>query len=219
MKPLLAIFAHPDDEAFGPGGFIALEAKKRDVYLVCVTDGSAGKNSLHTKDTLTLTRKKELKKSAKILGIKYVEFLDYHDGTLCNALYHEIAAKIQKFIDEISPNMLLTFEPRGVSGHIDHIAVSMICSFLFRQNKKIRSLYFYAVPEARQELDRRENYFIYSPKGYGDHEIHKTVKTDQVWDKKKRAMLAHASQKHDYNTILTHIEHLPKEEHFLIDKR
>ena len=43
MKPLVCIFAHPDDEAFGPGGTIAKFAKKRPVYLICATKGESGK--------------------------------------------------------------------------------------------------------------------------------------------------------------------------------
>lgn len=225
MKALLSIFAHPDDEAFGPGGFIALEAKRRDVHLVCVTDGAAGKNSLDsknshsTKEELAKIRKRELLKSFRILGVKTVHFLEYEDGSLNNSVYHEIARKIQPVIDDIRPESLLTFEPRGVSGHIDHITVSMISSYLFRENKIIQSLYFYAVPDSRQEFERRDNYFIYFPKGYQDHEIHKTVNTESVWNIKKKAMLAHASQAHDSSAILGRIEKLPKEEHFIIESR
>lgn len=225
MKPLLAVFAHPDDEAFGPAGFIALEAKRRFVHLVCVTNGAAGKNSLEgkekecTEEKLTEIRKKELQKSASILGVKSVQFLEYKDGSLCNGLYHEIAEKIQKIIDDIQPESILTFEQKGLSGHIDHITVSMICSYLFRQNKKIQSLYLYAIPESRQDMKRTKNYFIYYPKGYRDEEIHKTVSTESVWMIKKKAMLAHASQKHDSSAILGRIEKLPKEEHFIIEKR
>jgi len=43
MKPLVCIFAHPDDEAFGPGGTIAKFAKQRPVYLICATKGESGK--------------------------------------------------------------------------------------------------------------------------------------------------------------------------------
>lgn len=224
MRPLLAIFAHPDDEAFGPAGFIALEARKRDVHLVCVTNGAAGKNSLEKKShsvkkELTDIRTQELRKSASILGVKSITFLGYEDGSLANNIYHEIATKIDSLVISIKPEILLTYEPKGISGHLDHIAVSMISSFVFRENRTVSKIFYYAVPEDRQEQARRETYFIFYPKGYKSHEMHLCVKTDSVWDLKKRAMFAHASQKHDSAAILDRIEKLPKEEHFIIESR
>ena len=42
-RTLLAVFAHPDDESFGPGGTLARYAAEGvDVWLVCGTDGDAG---------------------------------------------------------------------------------------------------------------------------------------------------------------------------------
>lgn len=51
-QKLVAIFAHPDDEAFGPGGTLALYAKTHDTYLICVTHGEAGHH--HNGDTTGL---------------------------------------------------------------------------------------------------------------------------------------------------------------------
>ena len=42
-RSLLAVFAHPDDESFGPGGTLAKYAAEGvEVWLVCGTDGDAG---------------------------------------------------------------------------------------------------------------------------------------------------------------------------------
>src|SRR6185436_20606573 len=103
MKSVVAVFAHPDDEAFGSAGTLALLAKEREVYLICVTDGSAGMNSSKKTKALAEIRQEELLNSAKVLGIKEVFFLDYKDGSLSNNLYHEIADKIQKILEEIKP--------------------------------------------------------------------------------------------------------------------
>ena len=98
MKPIVGVFAHPDDEAFGPGGTLASFAKERDVYTICVTNGDAGQNSSGKTKELAQIRRDELLASAEVLGIKKVFFLDYKDGTLCNNLYHEIAGKIQTIL-------------------------------------------------------------------------------------------------------------------------
>jgi len=71
-KNIFCIFAHPDDEAFGPSGIIAKWAEENNVYLICVTDGSHPNGG---KKKLDKVRRKELLVSAKILGVKKVFFL------------------------------------------------------------------------------------------------------------------------------------------------
>lgn len=213
-KTVVCIFAHPDDEALGPGGTIALLAEKNDVFIICVTDGDAGQVSIAPKEQLGEVRRQELKKSAAILGVKDVFFLGYHDGSLNNNLYHEIAAKIQQKLEAVQPSQLLTFEPRGVSGHLDHIAVSMIASFVFQKLPFISEIWYYAVNKNFQK--EREKYFIYFPVGYEEHEVDRVIKTDTVWKQKVRAMKQHASQIDDVESVLSRQTQLPKEEYFLI---
>ena len=154
MKPVvIAIFAHPDDEAFGPGGTLATFAKTDDVYIITVTGGEAGKNSLSkSNQTLSNIRKQELLNSAKILGVKKVFFLGFKDGTLSNNLYHKIAAKIEKKLTRLKPNIVITFEPGGVSGHLDHIATHFITTFVIKKLKKTPELWYYFVPDTHRAL-------------------------------------------------------------------
>ena len=72
---IVGIFAHPDDEAFGPSGTLALLAKENDVYLICATNGDAASGKPDPK--LAEIRQKELLASANVLGIKKVYFLDF----------------------------------------------------------------------------------------------------------------------------------------------
>ena len=94
-KTILAVFAHPDDESFGPAGTIAKWSKDNDIYLVVVTDGrhGLGKEKFGP-EKLKELRKKETLEAAKILGIKKVHFLDFEDGALSNNLYHNVAKKL-----------------------------------------------------------------------------------------------------------------------------
>jgi|SRR5579885_1826396 len=216
MKPLVAVFAHPDDEAFGPGGTLAKFAKKRDVYIICVTNGDAGQNSSKKTKELGQIRKEEMLASTKILGVKKVFFLGYKDGTLCNNLYHEIAEKIEKSIKPLQPEILLTFEPRGVSGHIDHMAVSMITSYVFERSDFVKQLWYYCASNSVR--NQQKQYFIYFPPGYKKADVDKVVNVSAVWETKVSAMHKHESQQHDIDPIMQSLAKRPKEEYFLILK-
>ncbi len=216
MKSVVCVFAHPDDEAFGPGGTIALLSKKLPVYIICVTDGDAGQNSSKAKRDLGIIRKEELKRSAKLLGVKKVFFLGFNDGSLCNSLYHDMADKIKSIISRIKPDTLLTFEPKGVSGHIDHITVSMVTTYIFNRVKYIKKLMYYCIGVNHRVLEG-ENYFIYFPDGYKNEDIDEIYDISSVWEQKIAAMDAHRSQKHDGVNIQKIIRQLPKEEYFLVN--
>ncbi len=211
-KTIVAIFAHPDDEAFGPAGTLAQLARDNDVYILCATRGEAEGNH-----DLGRTRSEELAKSAKVLGVKKVFLLGFRDGTLSNALYHKLAEKIENHLKSLRPHTLITFENRGVSGHIDHIVVSMVTTYVFYRVPSVRTLLYYCISqEARSEID---DYFIYFPEGHKKSEIDKVVNIEDVWPKKVEAMLAHKTQIQDAKRILANLEKLPKEECFLVLKK
>lgn len=215
MKPtVIALFAHPDDEAFGPGGTIAKLSKEYTSYLVCVTNGDSKNGSRKHEIALGKLRKKELLASAKLLGIKKVFFLGYRDGSLNNNIYHEIADKLKALLEQLQPELLLTFEPRGVSGHTDHIVVSNITSFLFHKLPFVKSAWYYCLHEDQRNTQGHD-YFIFMPQGYADVEIQKKVDVSDVWDIKLQAMFCHVSQKHDCDRILMRQKYLPRVEYFL----
>lgn len=218
-----AIFAHPDDEAFGPSGTLALLSKTHDIYLLCATKGEAGENHSGTTKSLHDLRAEEVQRSARILGIKQVFFLGFQDGTLCNNLYHEIAKTIQEHVNKFRPSMILTNEPHGVSGHLDHIAISMISSYIFQKNKHIREIWYGCLTKSQTDL--RPPYFIYFPPGYPKEQVDKTVDVSSVWDKKLQAIKQHESQKKDMQNVILALNFFvlknlgKKEEYFLVSKK
>lgn len=214
---IVAVFAHPDDEAFGPAGTLALLAKDHDVYIFCATRGEAGQNNSKVRQHIAAIRESELHQSARILGVKKVLFLGFEDGRLSNNLYHKLAKAIKIRLDELKPETVITYEPRGVSGHLDHIAVAMVTTYVFYKSDYIRTLMYYCINEKRRE--RTKEYYIYFPPGYKQSEIDKTYDISSVWDKKVAAMNAHQSQQHDVDVIYEEIKDLPKKEHFLITEK
>ncbi len=215
MKKILGIFAHPDDETFGPGGTLALLAKNHEVYIICATNGDGKMGNRKKEIALGALRKKELLASVKILGVKKVFFLGYQDGSLSHNNYHEIAEKVLKHARVLRPEILITFEPRGVSGHIDHIVMSMVTSFVFPKLASAKKMMKYCLRLDRSVLLGKD-YFIHFPLGYTTDEIDETVDISKVWEQKVEAMRQHISQMHDVRKILTRTKELPREENFLV---
>jgi N-acetyl-1-D-myo-inositol-2-amino-2-deoxy-alpha-D-glucopyranoside deacetylase len=136
---LLAVLAHPDDESFGMGGTLAHYARKGcNVYLVCATHGEAGDvepEHMQGFGSIAELREAELRCASEHLGLKGVFFLPYRDSGMAgsrdnhhpnaqiNAPVDEVAGHVVKFIRELKPDIVLTFDPIGGYRHPDHIHV------------------------------------------------------------------------------------------------
>lgn len=217
-KTIVAVFAHPDDEAFGPAGTIANFSKTHDVYLICATNGEAGENHSDDKtNLLAKIRKAELEKSASILGVKRIFFLNYKDGGLSNNVYHKLAEDISEIINNLQPEIMITYEPRGVSGHLDHVAVSLVTHYVFEKNTDVKKLLCYTL--LKEQTDKLRDYFIYVPHGIKKEDMHLSIDISDVWDLKISALKAHKSQVKDVSRILSSIYGEPKEEYFLVEEK
>ncbi len=136
-RRLLAIFAHPDDESFGPGGTLArYAAEGAEVWLVCGTDGNAG-----TVDAAMLTgyastgqlRAAELCCAVQTLGLAGVDWLGYRDSGMAGAPENQhpeclVQAPMDKLVGQIvasirrhKPQVILCDNQFGGYGHPDHI--------------------------------------------------------------------------------------------------
>lgn len=124
---LMAIVAHPDDEAFGTGGTLAKYAAEGvDVHLVTATRGEAGVSrapEVASSTNMPFVREQELRRSCATLGIHPPHFLDYVDGHLTIVNQGQAVSKVVRLIRALKPQVVLTFGPDGIYGHYDHIAV------------------------------------------------------------------------------------------------
>ncbi|MBI4130094.1 PIG-L family deacetylase [Candidatus Roizmanbacteria bacterium] len=216
MKKLLCIFAHPDDESFGPGGTLALWAKQGvDIYLLCATKGELGNNGTGRKTEEI--REEELHAAAKILGIGKVEFLGYFDGKICNHEVVRLQKELMKQINKIKPDALMTFDLNGASGHIDHVSVASATTYAFHKTSSPKELYYFTY--LKSYTDQVADYFIHFPEGKKSEAVDEIVNIEDVWEKKLAAMHAHQSQIQDVKQILKILNNLPKEECFLVRRK
>ncbi len=176
-RKLLVVMAHPDDETFGTGGTLAYYASKGvEVHLICATRGEVGDvepEMLVGFESIADLRENELRCAAETLGISQVHMLDYRDSgmpgsidnvhprALAAAPLEQVAGEIVKFIRELKPEVVVTFDPIGGYYHPDHIAI---------QKATVKA--FYAAADGEQYKDGLEPfqssklYFHTFPKGF-----------------------------------------------------
>ena len=145
-RTVVAVFAHPDDEVFSTGGTLARYAREFHVVLVVATRGELGEirvPGIATPENLHEVREREVRASARALGIHEVRFLDYRDSgmagtpgnhdarSLLRADRDEAAGKVVAILRELGPEAVLTFEETGGYGHPDHITVHQLTTAAF----------------------------------------------------------------------------------------
>src|SRR5436190_8630752 len=122
--PVLAVFAHPDDERV-VGPLLSRVAREgRETHLVIATDGSQGvRDFAHiTAGTeLAAARTKEASCAAQRLGVRKLHLLGLPDGGLASfEVLGRLRALLVPIIDSLRPAAIITFGPEGGTGHPDH---------------------------------------------------------------------------------------------------
>lgn len=205
MKKLLfAIFAHPDDEAFGPSGTLVLEARSgTEIHLITLTDGSAGINNARHIDLGTV-RIAEWHTAAELIGAVGTHHLSYKDGCLCNQTMIEAQKKIISLIRDITAKQeceieLMTIDDNGITGHIDHTVASRAASYVFHTLKQedfpITRIRYACV--SREMFPSPNTNWIYMPAGRNPEEIDEVVDAREVLDTVKDIMHCHHTQRQD----------------------
>ncbi len=212
-KRLLAIFAHPDDESFGPSGTLYHYAQNGvKVRLLTATKGEAGKNALGTDEPVGQIRERELIKAAEILKLDKLSFMGYIDKTLQDLEPHRPIEKILKHIEEFKPQVIITYGPTGISKHPDHITVHHWVNRAFRMSEYPQKLYYYTIP--KELLLKRHPDLI-----DGDGEITTAIDVSSYHDVKKEAVLCHQTQRFSIERIFDFAgggRPIPKEEVFIL---
>ncbi len=218
MKRLLCVFAHPDDESYGPGGTIARCALEGgDVFITMFTAGEAGTIGVSktlARDELARRRRAELAAACDALGVGGHRVLGAPDGGVAGVdaawAVGEILADIRRF----RPQVALTFHRGGVSGHPDHVAVAGFLDRAIAEADADGPLasYEWGIPHRKAALYQRPSLVPLS-----EHEIAAIVDIDDVaMDRKLDAIRRHHTQLEFFVSLESKFDYraMSRPEHF-----
>ena len=139
---LMAVHAHPDDEASSTGGVLASYSAQgiRTVVVTC-TNGEFGDapgqvkpgQEGHDEQAVAQLRLAELRQSCKILGVTNLELLGYHDSGMpeweyrnrpdafCNIPQELVAGRLTALMERYRPQVVVSYDPMGAYQHPDHV--------------------------------------------------------------------------------------------------
>jgi LmbE family N-acetylglucosaminyl deacetylase len=194
------------------------------VVLVLATAGEQGLPSASVGPgvPLAVRRMGETTRAAEFLGAQRLEFLGYHDsgldgpaggrpaGAFADAPVGEAAARLAGILAEEHAEALVSYDARGIYGHIDHVQVHRV-GLAAAAEASVPTVYESTVD--REYLHFVETHLVVeatiatqpertvlglglaaAPLGLSTVEVDCTVDVRTVLRVKRRAMSAHASQ-------------------------
>ncbi len=225
---LMAVHAHPDDEASSTGGVLATYAAEgiQTVVVTC-TNGEFGDapggvkpgEDGHDTEAVSGLRLAELRQSAKILGVTHLELLGYHDSGMpewdyktrpeafCNIPFGEVTGRIGALIERYRPQVVITYDDKGLYQHPDHVYASQAAQAAVAQTGIAAKLYLIAmrssdwqkIRDAMREAGADVPEMTLTPEqlqqaAENEARVTTTVDIRPVLARKRDALLSHASQ-------------------------
>lgn len=217
-RTLACVFAHPDDDAYGAAGSVALHADEPDfrfvlIHATCGEQGDIRDGFPATRETLGTIRKGEDESAWRALGRvpDRHEWLGLPDGSVADVPFDELVTTVAGILDEEEPAVVVTFGPDGIFGHPDHIAIGAATDEAFRRLRSearsgFQRLAHGAVPHSVFERWNRQRaelgLFTFDPtqtyhmRGIPDEEIRITVDCRDVTHRIVAGLREHKSQLH-----------------------
>lgn len=167
---LMAVHAHPDDEATSTGGVLARYAAEgiRTVLVTC-TDGGCGDGPGgvkpgepgHDPAAVARMRRDELEASCEVLKISDLEMLDYADSGMTGWASNDApdsfwqtpvaegAARLAELMRHYRPDVVVTYDENGFYGHPDHIQAHRITMAALELTDLTPKVYWTTVPRSQ----------------------------------------------------------------------
>ncbi|MEV0429475.1 PIG-L family deacetylase [Micromonospora sp. NPDC050495] len=221
---LMAVHAHPDDEATSTGGILARYAAEGvTTVLVTCTDGRCGDGPGGTKPgepghdpgTVVTMRQAELTASCAALKVTHLETLGYADsgmmgwpandapGAFWTTPVAAAADRLAELIRRYRPDVVVTYDENGFYGHPDHIQAHRVTMAAVEQTGIPAKVYWTTVPRSafRQFGQVMKEIGVEFPEpdgqpelGLPDDEITTWVDISAYGGQKFESLAAHASQ-------------------------
>ena len=217
-RTLACVFAHPDDDAYGAAGSVALHADDPGFRFVLVHATSGEQGDIRdgfpaTRETLGSIREAEDEAAWRALGRvpDRHEWLGLPDGGVADVEREHVVAAVERILGEEEPAVVVTFGPDGIFGHPDHIAIGAATDEAFRRlrgtsRSGFRRLAHGAVPQSVFERWNRQRaelgLFTFDPtqtfhmRGVPDDQIRITVDCRRVAGRIVSGLREHRSQLH-----------------------
>lgn len=166
---LMAVHAHPDDEATSTGGVLARYAADGiTTVLVTCTDGRCGDgpggvkpgDPGHDPDAVAAMRRDELDASCAALQVAHLELLGYADSGMMgwatndtpdsfwSAPVAEAADRLARLIRRYEPDVVVTYDENGFYGHPDHIQANRVTMAAVGLTGGPRKVYWTTAPRS-----------------------------------------------------------------------
>ncbi len=213
--------AHPDDETLSTGGTIARYADQgAHVCLITCTNGEVGEIA-ETPDLGTVDeirprlgeiRRQELARACEILGPVDLRMLGFHDsgmdGTPDNDApvafvqqdLDEVIGRIAAILDEIRPQIVVTYNEFGGYGHPDHIRAH-VAALAAADRCRVPKVYYTVFPRSLMIAARE----MFGDDSFSEEDVERIGTPDELVaaeidvsayvDRKFRALAEHRTQR------------------------
>jgi len=215
---LMMVAAHPDDDAYGMAGTVALHADDPGFRYVLVHATDGGKGDIPpgfpaSRETLGAVRRAEDVRAWQALGRTpdRHEWLDYEDGELSDVPFEELVDRLAAIMSEERPDVVGSFGPDGITGHPDHIAIGAAVDAAFdrvasQPGDGLQRLVHGAMPQSvwqrwndtrrRKGIEPWDPDAVYHLRGVPDEQIGVTVDVSSVSAQVLAGLREHRSQQH-----------------------
>ena len=167
---LMAVHAHPDDEAISTGGILArYSAEGVRTVLVTCTNGELGDapggikpgEPGHDEAVVVPLRRKELEASCDVLGVTNLELLGYHDSGMEGWPQNDApdsfwqtpvavaGSRLAALMRTFEPQVVVTYDENGFYGHPDHIQANRVTHAAIAECGIPAKLYYTAIARSR----------------------------------------------------------------------
>lgn len=206
-KIIFGIFAHPDDEAFGPSGTMLMEVQNgAELHLITLTAGENGMNP-DNHENLQEVRLREWREAGELMGASGMFHLGFVDGELNNTTLLQAVEKIELIVRNIVGSHqipaeveFISIDTNGITGHIDHIVASRAAHHVFyklrREGLPLTKLRLACIP--REYTGDEPNIdFVFMESGRTAREIDEIIDARHYREQIIAIMRAHHTQRGD----------------------